>query len=225
MEFNWSDFDRNFADLDPRLIARVADWFIDRFDVDFHPIENPLAEVIDNSIPFILDDLQNKRPEVLICAARDRLDIFPEGSEWFLGNDTVYPFYQISEPAKDTNFGLGSNWQASLGLIIAPIGQPFAIRIDTIREASASRTARYGTSVEIIDKYDGDNRVEIASYDSIETLGEETILQGSDERLRCFCMYSALMIGDLELLNAYDKIQSRANGALEGVVRWFRGKR
>lgn len=225
MEFYDGDFDGYFQDLHPDLIARVADWFIDRFDVDFHPIENPLAEVIDNSIPFILDDLQNKRPEVLICAARDRLDIFPEGSEWFLGNDTVYPFYQISEPALDQCSGLETNWQASLGLIIAPMGQPFAIRIDTIREASASSTARYRTSVEIIDRYDGENRAEIAFYDSIETLGEETILHGSDERLRVLCMHSALKIGDLELLNAYDKIQSRANGAIERVVRWFRGIR
>lgn len=211
MEFYWQYFDGNYSDLDPDLIARVADWFIDRFDVDFHPIENPLAEVIDNSIPFILDDLQNKRPEVLIYAARDRLDIFPEGSEWFLGNDTVYPFYQISEPALDQCSGLETNWQASLGLIIAPMGQPFAIRIDTIREASASSTARYRTSVEIIDRYDGENRAEIALYDSIETLGEETVLQGSDERLRALCMYSALKIADIGLLNAYAEVEARRN--------------
>jgi len=102
------------------------------------------------------------------------------------------------------------------------MGQPFAIRIDTIREASASSTARYRTSVEIIDRYDGENRAEIAFYDSIETLGEETILHGSDERLRVLCMHSALKIGDLGLLNAYDSIHRPANSFLKSVTSWFR---
>lgn len=222
MEFYDGDFDGYFQDLHPDLIARVADWFIDRFDVDFHPIENPLAEVIDNSIPFILDDLQNQTPGVLIQASTEYTNIFPEGVYFHKDNDAIYPFYQISAPAIDSMTGLVIRRQASLGMSISPSGLPFAIKVETAIETSTSLSARYRASVEIIDKYDGDNRVEIAFYDSIETLGEETVLQGSDERLRALCMYSALKIGDLGLLNAYDSIHRPANSFLKSVTSWFR---
>lgn len=222
MEFYRSDFDRDYSDLDPDLIACVADWFIDRFDADLHFIENPLAEIIDDSIPFILDDLRNQRPGALTQAAVEFTNIFPEGLRFLMDNDAIYPFYQISVPAIDSMTGLVIRRQSSLGMLISPADVPFAIKVETAIETSTSSSARYRTSVEIIDRYYADNCVEIAFFDSNETLGVETVLQGSDERLRCFCMYSALKIGDLGLLNAYDSIHRPANSFLKSVTSWFR---
>ncbi len=221
MEFGWDEFDRHFVDLDPDLLACVAEWFVERFEVDFHPIENPLAEIIDDSGPYILADLNTQRPDVLFQAAYERSNIFPEGLKWYLdNNDVVHPFYQISVPAIDHLSGLERNWHASLGSIIVPMGQPFAIRIDTIREASASCTARYRTSVEIIDKYDGENRVEVAFYELNEDQFQKGIAtEGSDDRLEQLCMHFARKIEDFGLLYACQHINSRRNGVLESVLR------
>ena len=221
MEFGWDEFDRHFVDLDPDLLACVAEWFVERFEVDFHPIENPLAEIIDDAIPFILADLQNQRTEVLMGAATEAMNIFPEGVSFLRNNDAVYPFYQISSPSIDTITGFVLRRQASLGLLISPAELPFAIKVETVVETSTSMSARYRTILEIIDRYDGENFVEIAFYDLSDTLGVNTTLYGSDERLHSLCMYSALKIGDLELLDAYEHITRNKSGMVDSVLRRF----
>ncbi len=220
MEFNWQDFDKNYSDLDPALIAGVVDWFAEKYSIQFHPIESPLAEIMDDFVPGILEDLQTQRREVLISAAQERLDIFPEGLGLIHDNDAIYPYYQISEPATDHITGLESIWQASLGLLISPMEQSFAIKVETIRVYSAYAGARYRTSLEIVDKYSEVNRVEIAFYEQTENPGQAaTIAEGSDDRLAQLCMHYALKIEDLDLLNACEHINSRRNGVLGSVLR------
>lgn len=221
MEFNWQDFDKDYSDLDPRLMRRVEDWFVGRFGVDFRLQENPLAGIMCDSAPLVLNEIQNQRRAVLIRAAIECLDIFPEGLCFHMDNDLIYPFFQISAPAIDPITGLAISRQASLGLLISPSGLPFAIKIGTVMEASSSSGERSRTSVEIIDMYSERNRAEIAFYDLNDIFGLDTTSQGFDDRLGTFCTYSAFKLRELELLNAYEHITMEGNGVLDSFLKWL----